>query len=160
MKLKPKCNWKQYFCNLLREHQHGQKTFVTLSGFWLRVNPLTKENLWWKYFLRYMNWIKFQKFMKPGLILETYCVRYPRAAPFFSYSKNFKFSCCLGGFHLWATLDLLKYALFWSHRKHALPFYNNNNNNNIYIYIYMKNISAERSWCKTARDKRTGICIL
>ena len=40
----------------------------------------------------------------------------------FSYSKNFKFACCLGGFHLRITLNLLKYDLFYSYRMHAQPF--------------------------------------
>ena len=43
------------FVSLIREHQ--QKTFVTLIRFYLlwmgeevKVNPLTKENSWWKRF--------------------------------------------------------------------------------------------------------------
>ena len=34
----------------------------------------------------------------------------------FSHSKNFNFACCLGGFHLWFALNLLKYALFCTFR--------------------------------------------
>ena len=30
----------------------------------------------------------------------------------FSYYQNYKFACCLGGFHLRITLNLPKYALF------------------------------------------------
>ena len=43
-----------YYLNL---REHRQKTFVTLSGFWLlrgwgvRVNPLKKGNLWRNFFL-------------------------------------------------------------------------------------------------------------
>ena len=40
----------------------------------------------------------------------------------FSYSQNFKFACCLGGFHLWLALNLLNYALFYSYHTQALPF--------------------------------------
>ena len=60
-----------------------------------------------------------------GHILHIYCVRYPSANPslsikfllVISYSKNFKFACCLGGFHLWITRDLVKcgFFLFISH---------------------------------------------
>ena len=48
--------------------------FVCRGGG-VRVNLLTKENLRRKFFFRYVKgWIKFQKFVKPGLILDTYCV--------------------------------------------------------------------------------------
>ena len=33
LKLKSKCNWKQYICHFLWEHQHWQKGFVTLIEF-------------------------------------------------------------------------------------------------------------------------------
>ena len=38
--------------------------------------------------------------------------------------KNFKFACCLGGFHLQITLNLLKCALSCSYRMLTLPFKN------------------------------------
>ena len=81
MKLKSNCNWKQYICHLLREHQHERKTFVAISGFCLwgrgiRVNLLAKENLSWKYFFRYIKgWKKSYKSVKTGLILDAYSMR-------------------------------------------------------------------------------------
>ena len=62
------------------------------------------------------------------LILETYCERYPYAMLllnfFFSIFllQNFKFTCCLGRFHHWITLNLIKYVLFGhTARTHACP---------------------------------------
>lgn len=41
----------------------------------------------------------------------------------FSHTKNFKFTCCLGGFHVHIAINLLKSALFYLYRTHALlPF--------------------------------------
>ena len=76
-----------------------------------------------------MNIMCFAHSLVSGLILDAYCVRYSQVMPFWiffatSHPKNFTFTWCFGGFHLWIALNLLKYALFCLYRTYTLPLNN------------------------------------
>ena len=121
--------------------KHPLESFNKVSS--LRPATLLKKRLWHRCFpvsfekflrtpfcIEHLWWLFLKKAPFSGLILDTYCVRYPHAMPFLNFFLNFlryphfKFACSLGGFHLWFALYLLKYSLFWSYCTHTLSFWN------------------------------------
>ena len=76
--------------------------------------------------LKHFDKVGLASMIETGLILHTYCMRYPLANPFlncfwyFLTPKTLRY--CLGGVHLWLTLNLLKYGLFCSYPMHAQAF--------------------------------------
>ena len=66
---------------MLREHQHGQKLLSHLVNFsvgvrgGVRLNLLTKENLWKNIFFRCIkDWVKSLKLVKTGSTLDSCCL--------------------------------------------------------------------------------------
>ena len=98
-------------------------TFVICLGS-IRTSR-NKENFVMKMFFQiYKGLNKVLKICKN----RAYCVRYPHTMCFsnlvlyFFTPKNFYYSYRLGEIHLRFALNLLKYALFWSHQAHTLSF--------------------------------------
>ena len=119
------CFWSILFLAFRQTRVEGEERYV--HYFKMKQNNCCLHYLLFdpvKYFSPYPSNSSPRAYFRHLLHVVTTCNSLFAFVLVFSFAKNFKFACCLAGFHLWFALNLLQYVLFWWYRMHALPFKN------------------------------------